>query len=32
MVCKDCKKCGANVIETKSQSKILKCEICGYVQ
>jgi len=29
---KDCKKCGANVVETKSESKILICEICGYIQ
>ena len=28
----DCMKCGANVIETESSSKILICEICGYVQ
>ena len=29
---KDCKVCGANVVETDSSSKILICEICGYVQ
>jgi len=29
---KDCKKCGANVVETDSSSKILICEICKYVQ
>ena len=29
---KDCMKCGANVVETKSESKILICEICEYVQ
>jgi DNA-directed RNA polymerase subunit RPC12/RpoP len=28
----DCSKCGANVVETKSSSKVLVCEICGYVQ
>jgi len=29
---KDCMKCGANVVETDSSSKILICEICEYVQ
>jgi len=32
MVQMDCIKCGANVIETDSSSKILICEICEYVQ
>jgi len=32
MIRKDCMKCGANVVEIKSSSKVLICEICEYIQ
>jgi hypothetical protein len=32
MTRKDCMKCGANVVEIKSSSKVLICEICEYIQ